>query len=37
MYEIVEFVFGGCVLDVMNDSFQNVHTEGTWSQLLIKG
>jgi hypothetical protein len=22
---------------VMNDSFQNVHTEGTWSQLLIKG
>ncbi len=35
--EIVKFVFGSRVLDVMHDGFQNVHAEGTWSQLLIKG
>ena len=35
--EIVEFVLGSCVFDVMYDRFQHIHAESTWSQFLIKG
>jgi len=35
--EIVEFVFGRCILNVVNDCVQHVDTEGTRSQLLIEG
>ena len=34
--EVVEFVFGSCILDVVNDHVQNVNTERTWSQFLVK-
>jgi hypothetical protein len=35
--EIVEFVLGSRVLDVMYNHFQYIHAESTWSQFLIKG
>ena len=35
--EIVEFVFGSCVLDVVEDGVQNINTESPWSQFLIEG
>ncbi len=34
--EVVEFVFGSRILDVVNDCVQNVDTERTWSQLLVE-
>ncbi len=34
--EIVEFVFGSCILDVVEDGVQNINTESPWSQFLIK-
>ncbi len=36
MNEIVEFVFGSRVLDVVEDGVQNIDTESPWSQFLIK-
>jgi hypothetical protein len=35
--EIVEFVLGSCILNVVNDGVQHVDAEGTWSQLLVEG
>jgi len=34
--EIVEFVFGSCVLDVVENGVQNINTESPWSQFWIE-
>ncbi len=34
--EIVKFVLGRCILNVVNDCVQHVDTEGTRSQLLVE-
>ena len=34
--EVVEFVPGSRILDVVNDCVQNVDTERTWSQFLVE-
>jgi hypothetical protein len=36
MNEVVEFVFGSRVLDVVEDGVENINTESPWSQLLIE-
>jgi len=35
--EIVEFVLGRCIVNVVNDCVQHVNTERTRSQLLVEG
>jgi hypothetical protein len=35
--EIVEFVFGSRVFDVVEDGGQNINAESPWSQFLIEG
>ena len=35
--EIVEFVLGRCILNVVNDGVQHIDTEGTRSKFLVEG